>query len=161
MNKALLGLGIVLILIGLYKPNLTQFNAPVCSSIENYITEPPTDENLKSKCDLVVESFVNGGSDRKQDAKKLSSLFYDIANLIEIDVEEVVKNTEEIRQVNALAGPMLKLNIKDKYPNLSVNTNNVVVSCVGDDNVLLDKNLRVKAVEAFRALSWACYEGSK
>ena len=66
-----------------------------------------------------------------------------------------------IREVNSVAGKMLRLDIKDKYPNLAELAKDLVVTNIGDDDVILDEELRLKAVEAFRALSWAFWEGSK
>ena len=56
---------------------------------------------------------------------------------------------------------MLKLNIKDKYPNLAQASKDVVVVAIGEDDILLTEDLRSKAVEAFNGLSWAFYEGGK
>ena len=85
-----------------------------------------------------------------------------MATLIELDSKnEVIRNTEEIRQANRLAGAMLKLDIKGKYEDLPETAQALVLEAIGDDNVLLNKELRSKAVEGFKALAWACYEGSK
>ena len=56
---------------------------------------------------------------------------------------------------------MLKLDIKGKYEDLPETAQALVLEAIGDDNVLLNKELRAKAVEGFKALAWACYEGSK
>jgi hypothetical protein len=56
---------------------------------------------------------------------------------------------------------MLKLDIKGKYPNLAKESKEVVVASIGDDKILLSKELRVKAVEGLNALAWAFNEGSK
>ena len=56
---------------------------------------------------------------------------------------------------------MLRLNIKDKYPNLAEAAESLIVSAIGDDDVSLSEELRSKSAEAFRALSWAFYQGSK
>ena len=53
------------------------------------------------------------------------------------------------------------MNIKGKYPGLATKANDVVVLGIGDDSVELDSTLRKTAVETFRALGWACYEGAK
>ena len=73
----------------------------------------------------------------------------------------VVKNTEEVRQANKLAGVMLKLDIKGKYPELAKATNAVIVASLGDDSLMLDDKLRQQAVDGFKALAWACLEGAK
>jgi hypothetical protein len=85
-----------------------------------------------------------------------------MAKLVELDDEEmVIKSTEEIRQANSLAGVMLRLDIKGKYPNLAKETKEVIVNLIGDDQILLSKELRTKAVEGFNTLAWAFNEGSK
>jgi hypothetical protein len=73
----------------------------------------------------------------------------------------VVKNTDEIRQANSIAGPMLRLDMKNKYKGLSKESQDVVIAAIGDDNIALSKELRPKAVEGFNALAWAYNEGSK
>ena len=75
--------------------------------------------------------------------------------------QEVVKTTDEVRLANSLSGVMLRMDIKGKYQDLASACNSVIVAAIGNDSVLLDKDLRNKAVEGFKALSWACNEGSK
>jgi hypothetical protein len=86
----------------------------------------------------------------------------DLATLIELDGEdEVIRTTEEVRQANSLTGLMLRMNIKDKYKELSKSLNDVIVVGIGEDIIPLDADLRAKAAESFRALAWACSEGAK
>lgn len=163
-NKVLLIIGAILLLIGLVRPNINlPINNPNPKPVDNIVVvTPPADEKLKEKCQLVVDVLKAGSSDRKQDGKRLSELYADLAVLIRLDGEnEVVKTTEEVRQANSLSGLMLQMNIKDKYEGLSEATNVVVTTEIGDDIVPLDQNLRDKAAKAFMALSWACNEGSK
>jgi hypothetical protein len=122
----------------------------------------PLDPSLKDNCEKVVEILKSGSSDRTVDGVKLSGLFSDLARLIELDGDnEVIKNTDEIREANRIAGAFYNLDLKGKYTNLTQAATNVVVQHIGDDNVALDPELRKKAVEAFNGLAWACYEGSK
>jgi hypothetical protein len=159
----LLILASVLIFVGLTKPDLKWPIKPKPSVVDTIVVvTPPESKELRTKCQLVIDALKNGPSDRKQDAKRLSELYSDLAVLIKLDGEnEVVKTTEEIRQANSLAGVMLQMNIKDKYKGLSDATQAVILSEVGDDIVPLDEELRTKAVKAFMALSWATLEGSK
>jgi hypothetical protein len=161
-NKVLLTIGVALLLLGLFRPNI---NLPINNPnpVDNIVVvTPPSDEGLKKTCQLVIDVLKSGSSDRKKDGKRLSELYSDLAVLIRLDGEnEVVKTTEEIRQANSLAGLMLQMNIKDKYDGLSEGTNAVIVSEIGNDIIPLDDDLRDKAVKAFMALSWACLEGSK
>ena len=111
-----------------------------------------------------VTSILQDSDDstRSIDAMKLSCLYADMATLIELDGEDqIIKSTNAIRQVNSIAGKMLRLDIKDKYPNLAEAAQSLLITAVGDDDVALDDNLRTKSAEAFRALSWAFYQGSK
>ena len=86
----------------------------------------------------------------------------DVANLIDLDKEnEIVKNTNEVRQVNSISGALLQLEIKGKYPDLAKNADFLIVSFIGDDDVLLTPELRSKTSEGFRSLSWACNEATK
>lgn len=163
MNKNLvLALGIGLIILGLTRPdfsNLELLNKPVVVDVLDL--PAPQNESVKEKASAIVEIFKNH-PDRKTDAKKLRDLYLDIAKLISLDSEdEVIRNTEEIRQANIIAGVMLKLDIKGKYPNLANATKDVIITAIGDDNIPLDQQLRSKAVEAFNALGWACNLGSK
>lgn len=163
-NKFLLGIGTILIVFGLLQSNMPSFlpNTGTCS-VANYVMDAPADDVLLSKARDVVSILQQSyDSTTSSDCLRLSSLYADMALLIELDgVDKVIKDTSSIREANALAGPMLKLNIRDKYPNLAESSRSLVVSAIGDDDVVLDNELRAKASEAFRALSWAFYEGSK
>jgi len=161
-NKVLLGIGVVLLLLGFFKPNL---NFPISNPNPDtaiVVVTPPQDKELKDKCQLVIDVLSNGSKDRKKDGVRLSDLYMDLATLMELDSEdEVVKTTEEVRQANSLCGAMLRMNIKGKYPGLADAAKTIIVSQIGDDIVPLDSDLRKKSAEAFRALAWACNEGSK
>ena len=160
-KNILLGLATLLILVGLLKPefsNILSPNKPV--SVDVLELSAPTDEAVKKEADDVVSLLKEAGA--KGDAKRLRDLYIDLAKLVELDGEdEVIKSTEEIRQANSLAGVMLKLDMKGKYPNLAKEAKEVVVASIGDDQILLSKELRVKAVEGLNALAWACNLGSK
>lgn len=166
MNKSiLLIIAAVLIGIGLLKPpfitNLLDGSRPSAVVVEDIKVEKPSSELLLEKSENVIKALSVSG-DRKTDGKKLAKLYVDIAKLIALDGEDqVIKNTEEIRQANKISGLMVDLDIKGKYPDLAEANQALVVSVVGDDQVLLNNDLRSKAVDAFNALAWACYEGSK
>lgn len=166
MNKQiLLILAAVLIFVGLFKPtfitNIVDGNTPVSVVTDDIeVTKPTSDLLLEKSKDVIQALSVSG--DRKIDGKKLAKLYLDMATLISLDGEdEVIKGTEDIRQANAISGLMLDLDMKGKYPDLAAANKSLIVSVVGDDQVLLSKELREQAVDAFQALAWACYEGSK
>ena len=161
-NNLLLAIAGLLVLIGLTKFDLSRLNiVPNRPNTVDVLELPePTDENVKKEADDVVAILKESGA--KVDAKKLRDLYLDLAKLVELDgEEEVIKNTDEIRQANSLAGLMLRLDIKGKYPNLAKEAKEVVVASIGDDHIILSKELRVKAVEGLNALAWACNMGSK
>ena len=159
-KKVLLALGGLLILLGLLKPEFSNVFNPRLSVIDVLELPTPTDEAVKKEADDVVALVKESGA--KGDAKRLRDLYLDLAKLVELDGEdEVIKSTEEIRQANSLAGVMLRLDIKGKYPNLAKEAKEVVVAAIGDDQIPLSKELRVKAVEGLNALAWAFNMGSK
>lgn len=160
-NIFLLVIGALLIGYGLFGSTLKNSIRPTpVVSVVNI--EAPLDPNLRKDCEVVTQTFLKGSGNLKVDGAKLSSLYHDLAKLISLDGEnETIKNTDEIRDSNRLAGLLYDLDLKGKYPELSDATNNVVKNYIGDDNVILDKNLRQKAFEAFNGLAWAFYEGSK
>lgn len=160
MNSKILVLlvGILLIAVGLFKPNLSSLSHDTPQAN----ISKPTNVALLDECESVIKALKNGPSSRKADGKRLASLYTDLATLINLDGEDtIIKNTEEIRQANRLAGIMLKLDMKDKYADLADANFKLIKAAIGDDSVLLDSDLREKAVEGFNALAWACYEGSK
>jgi hypothetical protein len=160
-KNILLGLAALLIVVGLLKPEFSNIlgpNKPV--AVDVLELSEPTDPAVKKEADDVIALLKEAGA--KSDARRLRDLYIDLAKLVELDGEdEVIKSTEEIRQANSLAGVMLRLDIKGKYPDLAKETKEVVVTSIGDDQILLSKELRAKAVEGLNALAWACNTGSK
>jgi hypothetical protein len=159
----LLGLAGLLIVVGLFKPDLGSLvNRPKPVVVEVEELSAPAREGLKAKADEVVKVLKEGDPDRKTDGKRLASLYVDLATLVALDGDdEVIKNTEEIRQSNRLAGTMLKLDMKNKYPKLAEACKAVIVEAIGDDSVALNKESRIQAAEGFKALAWACQQGAK
>lgn len=162
-NKVLLTIAAVLILVGFLKPDLSSIiNNSTRNRVDVIEVVKPTNKGLLDACFDVIKALKSGPSSRTADAKRLSSLYSDLATLIELDSEdEVVKTTDDIRQANSMAGVMLKLDMKGKYKDLATSCNSVIQAAIGNDSVLLDKDLRAKAADGFKALAWACNEGSK
>ena len=158
-NKTLLiVLAIILLCVGIFKPNLGVIK-PDTGPVAVVNVVEPTDPELKVACLKVIQILQKG---QPSDAMRLSSLYSDIADLIAIDGEnEIIKNTEEIRQTNRLSGLLLRLDIKNKYVGLAEAAQKVIILGMGDDDLPLDKELRNKAVLSFKSLAWACREGSK
>jgi hypothetical protein len=162
-NKVLLSIGVLLVLLGVFKPSIPSLlnNGSPSTTLEQYETDAPSNPELLEKSKIVIEILQSvDHSTKSYECKKLSALYYDLATLVELDNEDlVIKDTNAIREANGLAGKMLKLNIKDKYPNLAKASQDLVVSQLGDNDVVLDADLRKKAAECFKALSWAFYQG--
>lgn len=160
-KKILLIIAGLLILIGLVKPDLSKFlnNSNTVNKPSVVELQAPSDNAIKKECEDVAKILRTGLS---ADAIRLRDLYIDLANLIELDGDDlVIKDTEAIRQANSLAGTMLKLDIKDKYKNLATETKEIIVAVIGDDSIPLSSELREKAVASFRYLAWACNEGAK
>jgi hypothetical protein len=161
MKNLLLVLAGLLIVIGLFKPDLSSVIKPSSINENVVVIEKPSNTEILDECQDVIDALKASG-DRKVDGKRLASLYSDLATLVGLDGEDlVVKNTEEIRQANRLTGAMLKLDIKGKYPELAKATNSIIVSSMGDDSVMLDEKLRQDAIDGFKALAWACQQGAK
>lgn len=163
-KKIILGIALLLLCIGIFKPDLGSWTSllkrnPSVPSEKLDLIKPSGDLLLKAN-DVI--KALSTDSDRKVDGKRLASLYSDIATLISLDgKDEIVKTTEDIRQANRLSGLMLKLDIKGKYPDLPEANETLLKEAIGDDQVLLNQDLRAKAVNGFKALAWACNEGSK
>jgi hypothetical protein len=159
-NNILLLIGCLLIAYGLFGSNLGSLVS--VPAVSNNVAAAPLDVSLKNDCEKVTAIFRSGSGNKSVDGVKLSNLYSDLAKLISLDGEnETVKNTDEIRDANRLAGLLYDLDLKGKYPELAETTTNVVKNYIGDDNVVLDPVLRKRTVEAFNGLAWAFYEGSK
>lgn len=163
-NKALLVVAGLLILLGVTKIDLGGLN-PLLNNrpvtVDVLELAAPSDESVKKEAQDVVDLLKKSGGN-KNDFKKLRDLSLDLGRLIQLDGEDkVITNTDEIRQSNSIAGVMLRLDVKGKYPTLAKEAKEVIIASIGDDNVSLTPELRVKAVEGFNALAWAYNEVSK
>lgn len=162
-KKILLLIGVCLMVFGFFDPNISSILPVKNNTNTNYVIDAPADMNLLNNAQMIIDVLASSdASGKSNDCLRLSSLYYDMAVLIDLDASDVViKDTASIRQANLLAGKMLRLDIKDKYPNLAETTNTLIVDAIGTDDVVLDKELRQKSVDAFKALSWSFYEGSR
>jgi hypothetical protein len=164
MNKNLvLVVGGLLILLGLTRFDLGRLNPvrPSPSNVDVMELVSPSDENVKKEAQDVI-NLLKASSGSKNDFKRLRDLTLDLGRLVQLDGEDlVIKSTDEIRQANSIAGVMLRLDIKGKYADLPKEAKEVIVASIGDDNINLTPDLRVKAVEGFNALAWAYNEASK
>lgn len=162
-TKTVLLIGIALLSWGLFGSQIKNIvnnnNVPVVVDVLEL--SAPSDENVKKEAQEVVD-LLRKSSGNKNEYRKLRDLSLDLGQLIKLDGEDmVIKNTDEIRQANSLSGIMLRLDVKGKYANLAKEAKEVIVASIGDDNINLTPELRVKAVDGFNALAWAYNEASK
>lgn len=147
-KKVLVFIGVVLVWVGLTKPNfmgLQKKTTPVNSVVS---------VELKPVAEKVLDTINASTNKDSQELGLLRDLYLHISELIILDNKDmVVKTTDEIRETNSVAGRLL--NISGKYPNLAKTSNDVIVAAIGNDNVPLTTDLRKKAAEGFQALSWA------
>ena len=163
-EKIALAIGALLILFGLFQPDLSNL---IPTKPDIVVTVPtvkaPSDEVLLEKGMVIVDILTDSNaSGKREDCLKLSSLYRDMAVLIGLDGKDsVIKTTSAIREANILAGKMLRLDVDGKYEGLADAAGDLLASTIGKDEVVLNDDLRAKSVDAFEALSWAFYEGSK
>lgn len=160
-KNIVLVIGLLLISIGLFKPYLNlDLNKPSTVSSSVVVEKPSSPELLVLSEELI--STIKQSNVSKEDGLRLASLAFDISTLISLDgPNEVIKNTEEIRQANRLSGMMLRMDMNKKYPDLATKLNSVVVTYIGDDIVPLNSELRTKSCDVFKAISWAFVQGTK
>lgn len=163
-NKIVLVVGAVLIAVGILRPdfsNLLPKPGPVVVNTD-VVVEEPTDNVLKEAALKVAQAIQNGDGNRKVDGLSLSSLYSDIAILISLDGEnEVVRTTNDIREINSVSGSLMNLKLAGKYPGLSTAARELVIAAIGDDISVLNEETRKAASDAFKALAWGCAEGAK
>lgn len=162
-KKLLLLCGIVLVGIGLFKPNLNNINSHQISTVN---ISAPSDPNLKKEAQDIIDIMKNSRSlSVKADSAQLRDLYLSLATMISLDKQDVVVNTtEDIRKANSISGHLLQavgVDLSGKYANLSKECQDVIVLCIGDDIVSLSPDLRKKAAESFITLAWAFNEINK
>lgn len=164
-NKLILVVGAVLIAVGVFKPDLSNYIPKVDGGTKVEVpaveVSEPTNPDLMASA-LEVAAAVKAGENPKVDGLALAGLYSDIAKLVSLSgADEVVRTTSEIREVNGVAGSLMNLKLQGKYPGLALAARELVVKAVGDDVMVLNEENRKAAVDAFEALAWACVEGAK
>ena len=124
------------------------------------VVTAPEDEVLKEKGMVIIDLLRESDAKGKEKIALNSLLYKDMALDILDAKDAIIKDTASIREANILAGKMLNLDIDGKYDGLAEAAGDLLASTIGKDEVVLDKDLRDKSVDAFNALSWAFYEGS-
>lgn len=160
-KNLLLLLGLVLIGIGFFKPNINLGIKNPINNVVNVEVDKPNDPSLLALAQTLTET-IRTSNVSKADCLRLANVCFDMGTLVGLDgSSEVLKNTEEIRQANRLTGLMLRMDINKKYPGLAEAMNKTVIAYIGNDIVVLNPDLRNKSVNVFQALAWAFIQGSK
>ena len=73
-------LAAILIVVGLLKPDLSNFinNFTPSNNVVNVVVEKPTNTEILDECQGVIDALKED-SDRKQDGPRLASLYNDLA----------------------------------------------------------------------------------
>jgi hypothetical protein len=96
--------------------------------------------------------------DHPEDGRNLAAFYEAIADVIARDQGKVVQTVAQVRELNRRAGLLMfqKTGIEGKYPGLATAIDKVLEDRIGLDDVPVDAAKRAAAIEAFKALSWAC-----
>lgn len=161
-NKLLLSIGIGLIVLGLYNSNVIKIPSTNNNQCRALSIAEPSDPELRALVEPIIDILKSGSDDRKIDGCRLAELYRDMSILIGLDQEDnIIDNTNTIKNANALSAKLLKINLNNKYPDLANTCDNVIKQYVSENDVSLDEELKTKAANAFLALSWAFLQGSR
>lgn len=129
--------------------------APVAPVVDSTIDQPnpAIQERLKP---VTVALSVN-----KQDAAELGQFYLAFSDMLKHDTT-AIQSTSQIRLANSTgAKVMFGGRLKGKYPGVTQTIDSFLAESISPDDVPLNDELRSKAVDAFKALGWACMEASK
>lgn len=98
---------------------------------------------------------------RTEDGSKLAAFYSAVADVIARDHGKLLQTTAELRELHRRAGLLMfqQTGIEGKYPGLAEAIDKVLADQIGLENVSLDDKRRTAAVDAFRAIAWACAGG--
>jgi hypothetical protein len=93
-----------------------------------------------------------------EDGRNLAAFYTAVADVIARDQGKVIQTTAQLRELNRRAGLLMfqKTGIEGKHLGLAEAIDKVLADQVGLDNVALDADKCQRAVDAFKALAWAC-----
>ena len=121
----------------------------------------PTPERPSAALVAAVQPVIAILKNHREDGLRLSAFYAAVADVLTRDQGEVIKTTLQLRELHRRAGLLAfqRTEIVGKYPGLSDAIDKVLVDQVGLDNVTMDSAHRAKAIDAFKALAWACGGG--
>ena len=93
-----------------------------------------------------------------EDGRRLAGFYASLADVVARDEGKVLQTTAHLRELNRRAGLLAfqRTGVSGKHPGLAEAIDKVLVDEVGLENVALDAAKRKRAVDALKALAWAC-----
>ncbi len=93
-----------------------------------------------------------------EDGKQLAAFYLALADVIQRDAGQVIKDMADVREVNRRAGLLMfqRTQLQGKYPGLGAAIESALSQLIGMDNVPVDAANRGAVIAAFRAIAWAC-----
>ena len=97
-------------------------------------------------------------SGHQEDGKRLAAFYLALADVIQRDAGQVIRDMADVREVNRRAGLLMfqQTDLQGKYPGLGDAIEAALAQLVGMDNAPLDDAKRKTVIAAFRAIAWAC-----
>tara|TARA_R100001594_G_scaffold33875_1_gene62665 strand:- start:72 stop:545 length:474 start_codon:yes stop_codon:yes gene_type:complete len=94
-----------------------------------------------------------------QDAKQISDFFSELADVVSAD-PGFIQTTGNFREFNMTAGGLnfAGLELKDKYPSLGEEIDEVIVSSIGSEDQNLTDTKRSELVKCLDAVAWAVHQ---
>jgi hypothetical protein len=93
-----------------------------------------------------------------EDGRQLAAFYLALADVIQRDAGQVIKDMADVREVNRRAGLLMfqRTGLQGKYPGLGAAIEAALSQLIGMDNVPVDDANRGAVTAAFRAIAWAC-----
>ena len=96
---------------------------------------------------------------KSEDAKQISDFFSELADVVDAD-PGFIRTTGNFREFNMTAHSLnfAGLELKDKYPNLGEEIDEVIISSVGSEDQTLTDAKRSGLVKCLDAVAWAVHQ---
>jgi hypothetical protein len=123
------------------------------------VERPEPDANAPDAATRAIVANVKGIlAGHSEDGKQLAGFYLALADVIERDAGQVIKNMADVREINRRAGLLMfqRTELQGKYPGLGAAIEAALSQLIGMDNVPVDDRNRQTVIAAFRAIAWAC-----
>jgi hypothetical protein len=138
----------VLLLVGCREPSDDPvFTTEAVSGDNEYVPSVELQTLVSSLRDLGMSA---------KDAAKMAKFFNDFADVLRRD-DSIIKTTADIREgyIRAETLMLQKTAMVGRYPGFGEAKDDILAETIGLDNVPLNAEKRLKAVQAFEAMAWA------